>query len=384
MNLGFDEIGPKIEDLGQWQRVASTTREILSCSRQIDLSASTASQSSRIFDRARSIWLVWIPSQDEITEKSWWQFREAVQLHGKDCLYRVSQTYRTKYWRVPVSDCMPLARSTDASVLRARKANCGSDWLSLSLVHINRELEFIKVMAISSSFSCNSMFFPVVNRSSTLATTFMASSAERETAATHTATATNAEANPMAQTSIPASNGITGSTQYDPEKARYGSASSADKENPDLLKDPNLVSWDGPDDPECPKNWPDNIKWKYTWAVSMFVFISPVSSAMIAPALEDLAASLGMHSQFETYMSLAIFVLAYAVGPVFFGPGSELYGRVLLLKLSNVWYLAWNLGCGFAQTKSQFFAFRFLAGIGGSAPLALGGGAIRYARKFGE
>ena len=142
-------------------------------------------------------------------------------------------------------------------------------------------------------------------------------------------------------------------------------------------KDPTLVTWNGHDDPENPKNWPKGLKWKNTCAISLFVFISPVSSSMIAPALEDLAKSLGMSSGIETYLSLSIFILACAIGPIFFGPASELYGRVRLLQVSNVWYLAWNLGCGFATTKSQLFAFRFLAGIGGSAPLAIGGGAIR-------
>ncbi|KAK1139157.1 hypothetical protein N8T08_001213 [Aspergillus melleus] len=141
-------------------------------------------------------------------------------------------------------------------------------------------------------------------------------------------------------------------------------------------EDPFLVTWHGTDDPDNPKNWPKSVKWKNTCAVSLFVFISPVSSSMIAPALQDVGESFGMHSKIEVYLSLAIFVLGYAVGPVFFGPASELYGRIRLLQMSNLWYLAWNLGCGFAEAKSQFFAFRFLAGIGGSAPLAIGGGAI--------
>ena len=34
-------------------------------------------------------------------------------------------------------------------------------------------------------------------------------------------------------------------------------------------------------------------------------------------------------------------------------------------------FLAWNLGCGFAQNKDQLIAFRFLSGLGGSAPLAV-------------
>lgn len=145
----------------------------------------------------------------------------------------------------------------------------------------------------------------------------------------------------------------------------------------DKVQDNDLVKWDGPDDPEFPKNWSDNIKWKYTCTVSLFVFISPVSSSMLAPAMETMAADLGMHTEIETYLSLAIFILAYAVGPVFFGPASELYGRVRILQVTNMWYMAWNLGCGFAQNKAQLLAFRFLAGIGGSAPLAVGGGAIR-------
>ncbi|KAM0450711.1 hypothetical protein ACHAPV_010320 [Trichoderma viride] len=140
--------------------------------------------------------------------------------------------------------------------------------------------------------------------------------------------------------------------------------------------DPNLVTWDGPQDPENPKNWPNKIKWRYTVAVSFFTFISPVSSAMIAPALSKLGEDLGMNSKLEVELALSIFILAYAVGPLFFGPASELYGRVRLLQLSNIWYLIWNLGCGFAQTPAELFVFRFLAGIGGSAPLALGGGAI--------
>ncbi|KXG45166.1 Major facilitator superfamily domain, general substrate transporter [Penicillium griseofulvum] len=144
----------------------------------------------------------------------------------------------------------------------------------------------------------------------------------------------------------------------------------------DANKDPDLITWSGPDDPENPKNWPKGLKWKNTCVISLFVFISPVSSSMIAPAMQDLGKALGMHSDLEIYLSMAIFILAYSIGPIFFGPASELYGRVRLLQASNAWYLAWNLGCGFAQTKSQLFAFRFLAGIGGSAPLAIGGGAI--------
>lgn len=140
--------------------------------------------------------------------------------------------------------------------------------------------------------------------------------------------------------------------------------------------DPHLVTWDGPDDPEDPKNWSRKEKWIMTVLISTYNFISPVSSTMVAPALTALGADLHMHNDIEVEMALSIFVLAYAIGPLFFGPLSEVYGRSRIVQVSNVWFLAWNLGCGFAQNSAEFFVFRFLAGIGGSAPLAIGAGIL--------
>ncbi|KAH7912686.1 major facilitator superfamily domain-containing protein [Hygrophoropsis aurantiaca] len=97
---------------------------------------------------------------------------------------------------------------------------------------------------------------------------------------------------------------------------------------------------------------------------------------MVAPATDQVAATFGITSDVMIALTTSIFVLAYAFGPLFLGPLSEIYGRSRVLQLANLWYLAWNLGCGFAQTESQLLAFRFLAGLGGSAPLAIGGGVL--------
>lgn len=68
---------------------------------------------------------------------------------------------------------------------------------------------------------------------------------------------------------------------------------------------------------------------------------------------------------------LSVFVLAYAVGPLFLGPLSEIYGRVIVLQLSNLFFLVFNIGCAVSQTKVQMIVCRFFAGLGGSAPLAV-------------
>lgn len=155
------------------------------------------------------------------------------------------------------------------------------------------------------------------------------------------------------------------------------SGTSAPKDTEKPPTDPNLVTWEGPTDSANPKNWTTNKRMIITVLVSLFTFMSPISSSMVAPALSKLGEDLGMHEKIEVEMALSIFILGYAIGPLFFGPLSEIYGRYRVLLLSNLFYVAWNTGCGFAQNKAEFFVFRFLAGIGGSAPLALGGGAIR-------
>ncbi|MCJ1274476.1 hypothetical protein MMC21_002272 [Puttea exsequens] len=148
------------------------------------------------------------------------------------------------------------------------------------------------------------------------------------------------------------------------------------KQSTRSIKDPNLISWEGPEDPANPKNWSFNKKWAATIVVSSFTFISPVSSSMVAPALGSIAKDFGITNEVESQLVLSIFVLAYAIGPLFLGPLSEIYGRVIVLQIANLFYLVFNIACGASKKKGEMIAFRFLSGLGGSAPLALGGGVL--------
>ncbi|KAG1731364.1 major facilitator superfamily domain-containing protein [Suillus paluster] len=107
-----------------------------------------------------------------------------------------------------------------------------------------------------------------------------------------------------------------------------------------------------------------------------FSFMGPVSSSMIAPATGQVASTFGIDNDVINALTTSIFVLAFAFGPLFVGPMSELYGRSRVLQVANLWYLAWNFGCGFAQTESQLLVFRFLAGMGGGAPTSVRSAAV--------
>ncbi|KAM6494593.1 MFS polyamine transporter [Amanita muscaria] len=137
-----------------------------------------------------------------------------------------------------------------------------------------------------------------------------------------------------------------------------------------------VVDWEGPDDPQNPKNWTYKRKWAATIIISMFTFISPVSSSMVAPASNQIAHDFNINSTALIEMTTSVFLLGFAVGPLVLGPLSEIYGRSRVLQLANLFYLVWNLACGFSRNTGQLIAFRLLSGLGGSAPLAIGGGAL--------
>ncbi|PIA96378.1 putative transporter [Cercospora beticola] len=97
---------------------------------------------------------------------------------------------------------------------------------------------------------------------------------------------------------------------------------------------------------------------------------------MIAPALESISTEFGVEEAVRSQLMLSVFVLAYAFGPLLFAPLSELYGRRIVLQLGNIFSFAFNLGCGFAQNSNQMIVCHFLAGVGGSVPVSVGGGTV--------
>lgn len=57
-------------------------------------------------------------------------------------------------------------------------------------------------------------------------------------------------------------------------------------------------------------------------------------------------------------------------------PLSEIYGRRIVLSLSNWFFVVWQIGCALAPNLASLIVFRLLAGIGGSCCITLGAGLI--------
>jgi multidrug resistance protein len=69
--------------------------------------------------------------------------------------------------------------------------------------------------------------------------------------------------------------------------------------------------------------------------------------------------------------SIVVWVLGFAVGPLFLGPLSEMFGRYPVMVASTWFMIAWILGCALSPSLNALIVFRLLAGIGGSASMTV-------------
>lgn len=97
-------------------------------------------------------------------------------------------------------------------------------------------------------------------------------------------------------------------------------------------------------------------------------------STIMAPALPSISRELHL-SDVESVLALGIFVLA-TVTSLFIGPLTELFGRAPLMHLTNIWFLAFNIACGFAKNGTTLITARFFAGLGAGAIYPISSGCM--------
>ncbi|KID93370.1 polyamine transporter 1, partial [Metarhizium majus ARSEF 297] len=139
---------------------------------------------------------------------------------------------------------------------------------------------------------------------------------------------------------------------------------------------PITVNWDGPDDPANPLNWPHGRKLFIIFLISAVTFNVSLAATIFAPGVPKL-----MHEFNSTSTSLSSFVVSayivsFILGPLVFAPLSELYGRSIVMRTSNVTFLIFTIICAVSQNMPMFIVFRLLQGLSGSVPIVLGAGII--------
>ncbi|GKT97052.1 cycloheximide resistance protein [Colletotrichum tofieldiae] len=142
------------------------------------------------------------------------------------------------------------------------------------------------------------------------------------------------------------------------------------------LRDPNIVDFDGPNDPEHPLNWSTTRKTTSIVIVSLTALLSPIGSTISAAAAADIMQHFGTTNETLGALMTTIYLLGYAFGPVIIAPLSELYGRAIVFQSCTLMFTIFNIACAVANSFGSLVVYRLLAGIAGSCAGTSGAGSI--------
>ncbi|KAJ5102524.1 hypothetical protein N7532_003053 [Penicillium argentinense] len=137
------------------------------------------------------------------------------------------------------------------------------------------------------------------------------------------------------------------------------------------------VNWYSENDEDNPQLWPQAKKAFVAGVIGAYSFVVYMSAPIYTPSesafMEEFHAS-----NSEASLGLALYVLGYGTGPLFFSPLSEIprIGRNIPYVISFALFCIISIPTAIAPNASGFYVLRFLQGFFGSPCLATGGASI--------
>jgi hypothetical protein len=105
--------------------------------------------------------------------------------------------------------------------------------------------------------------------------------------------------------------------EKDVEKASSPeSIANTDIQDEETELDPNIVDFNGPDDPANPMNWPFAKKWGMVFLISAITFLTPLASSIFAPGIPEVMRDFGSTNDMLRGFMLSVYVLGFAFGPL--------------------------------------------------------------------
>ncbi|KAF2836813.1 MFS general substrate transporter [Patellaria atrata CBS 101060] len=132
-----------------------------------------------------------------------------------------------------------------------------------------------------------------------------------------------------------------------------------------------LVGWDSVEDTTNPLNWTGTQKAMLTTFIGFISALVPCASSLTAPGIGATMQDLNETSDILGSLMITIYVAGIAVGPLFLGPLSEIFGRYPVLICSSWFHVIFLIACGLAPTFASLIVFRLFAGVGAAAALTL-------------
>lgn len=139
--------------------------------------------------------------------------------------------------------------------------------------------------------------------------------------------------------------------------------------------DPDLITWNGPEDKENPQTWSFTRKVCIT-AIWIYGNLATCIASSIWSSGVDVIRKEFHVSSLRVALGVSLFLLGYTVAPPLWGPLSERIGRKKPMLLGMTLFTIFCVPVAVGQNIQTILVGRFFQGVFGSAPLSLAGGGM--------
>lgn len=141
-------------------------------------------------------------------------------------------------------------------------------------------------------------------------------------------------------------------------------------------EDPELVTWEGEDDPMNPRNFSKRAKFAITILASLQTIIPTYDSSVLAPAITNILQTYNNSNLTVGSLMVSIMVLVWGFSSMVWAPLSEIIGRRYVLLISAFFNLCLTIGCALAPNTAAMLVFRCISGVFNSAPISMSAGSL--------
>lgn len=132
----------------------------------------------------------------------------------------------------------------------------------------------------------------------------------------------------------------------------------------------NVVDWDGPNDPECPRNWPTSKKLPFVIVTSSMIVCVSFGSSVFAPSEVVFSDEYNVPT-IVGQLGVALWIFGFFAGPTFFGPVSELFGHLVPMTIAMIGLAIFQIPIAVGTNAETVLVSRFLSGVFGSGVMAV-------------
>lgn len=166
------------------------------------------------------------------------------------------------------------------------------------------------------------------------------------------------------------------SKEYDSKDFPYAKLDGISVEAAENGEQYYQVSWESANDPQNPKNWSTISRLRTTLILISIAYEVTAASSIDSAVARPAAMEFGVSEVVEALGGTAVYLIGFGLGALLASPASEMIGRYPVYLGTLIIFGCWLVGAALAPNIGGQIAFRFLAGLCGSAPLTVAGGSM--------